>query len=182
VEDLYALPDSRKAELINGEIHYLRPAGDQPGFAADEIFVSLREHARRSGDGRAVADNKGFRVQLPHRESFSPDAAFYTGPRTGMRFFEGAPVFAVEVRSEHDYGPEAERALAEKRADYFAAGSTVVWDVDLLGPEVVRVFRRTAPDTPVCYRRGEVAEAEPAVPGWTMRVDDLFEADEDTPG
>ena len=24
------------------------------------------------------------------------------------------------------------------------------------------------------YRRGEIAEAEPAVPGWTMAVDDLF--------
>jgi len=30
-------------------------------------------------------------------------------PRTGMRFPEGAPIFAVEVRSENDYGPAAER-------------------------------------------------------------------------
>jgi Uma2 family endonuclease len=49
-----------------------------------------------------------------------------------MKFFEGAPVFAVEVRSEGDYGPAAERELAEKRADYFAAGTLAVWDVDLL--------------------------------------------------
>ena len=27
---------------------------------------------------------------------------------------------------------------------------------------------------PTFYRRGEIAEAEPAVPGWTMAVDDLF--------
>ena len=47
-----------------------------------------------------------------------------------MRFIEGAPTFAVEVRSENDYGPAAEVALAEKREDYFAAGTTVVWDVD----------------------------------------------------
>jgi len=25
------------------------------------------------------------------------------------------------------------------------------------------------------YRRGDVAEAEPAVPGWTMIVDELFD-------
>jgi hypothetical protein len=25
-----------------------------------------------------------------------------------MRFLEGAPAFAAEVRSEHDYGPAAE--------------------------------------------------------------------------
>ena len=32
----------------------------------------------------------------------------------------------------------------------------------------------TDPDHPTIYRGGEVAEAEPAVPGWTMAVDDLF--------
>jgi hypothetical protein len=35
-------------------------------------------------------------------------------------------VFAVEVRSEDDYGPAAEKALAAKRADDFAAGTRVV--------------------------------------------------------
>jgi Uma2 family endonuclease len=151
------------------------PTGDEPGFAGDEIFASLREYARRMGYGRAVGDNKAFRVHLPHRESFSPDAAFYTGPRTGMRFFEGAPIFAVEVRSENDYGPRAERAMAAKRADYFAAGTEVVWDVDLLSPGVVRKYTAADPENPTVFRRGEWADAEPAVPGWSMPVDDLFE-------
>jgi Uma2 family endonuclease len=92
-----------------------------------------------------------------------------------MKFYDGAPVFAVEVRSENDYGPQAEREMAAKRADYFACGTLVVWDVDLLGADVIRVFRATDPDNPVVYRRGDVAEAEPAVPGWTFRVDDLFD-------
>src|SRR5215475_6784252 len=99
------------------------PTGDEPGYAGDEIFAALREYSKRTKTGRAVGDNKGFRVDLPHRESFSPDAAFYTGPRAGMRFFEGAPVFAVEVRSESDYGLAAEREMRQKRADYFAAGT-----------------------------------------------------------
>ena len=64
--------------------------------------------------------------------------------------------------------------MAQKRADYFAAGTLVVWDVDLLSDDVVRVYRASDPETPTNYRRGEVAEAEPAVPGWTMAVDDLF--------
>jgi Uma2 family endonuclease len=91
-----------------------------------------------------------------------------------MRFYQGAPVFAVEVRSEGDYGPQAEQELADKRADYFAAGTLVVWDVDLLSTDVIRVYRATDPDHPAIYRRGEIAEAEPAVPGWSMPVDDLF--------
>lgn len=172
IEDLYK--ESGKAELVNGEIVRIPPTGDEPGYAGDEIFVSLHEHARRMGAGRAVGDNKGFRVHLPHREAFSPDAAFYTGPPSGMKFFEGAPVFAVEVRSEGGYSPKAERQMTQKRADYFAAGTQVVWDVDLLSEDVVKVYRADDPQNPIIYRRGEMAEAEPAVPGWRMAVDDLF--------
>ncbi len=161
--------------MINGEIVTMAPTGEEPGYAGDEVFVSLRDYARATGYGRAVGDNKGFRVYLPNRESFSPDAAYYTGPRTGMRFYEGAPVFAAEIRGEGDYGPRAEREMAAKRADYFEAGTKVVWDVDLLAAEyVVKVYRASDPEQPTGYRRGEMAEAEPAVPGWQMPVDALF--------
>ena len=173
IEDLYAVPG--KAEIVDGEIVYMSPTGGMPGYAGDEIFVSLREYARRTKRGRAVGDNKAFVVNLPNRKSFSPDAAFYTGPDAGMKFFTGAPVFAVEVRSENDYGPKAERQMAKKRADYFAAGTLVVWDVDLLSEDVVKVYRSTDPDMPLIYRRREMAEAEPAVPGWRMSVEDLFQ-------
>ena len=172
IEDLYKVEG--KAELVNGEIILMSPTGILPGFAGDEIFSSLREYSKRQNFGRAVGDNKAFVVNLPHRKSFSPDAAFYVGVPKGMKFYDGAPVFAVEVRSEGDYGPRAERRMAEKRTDYFAAGTLVVWDVDLLSDDVVRVYRASNPETATTYHRGEIAEAEPAVPGWTMPVDDLF--------
>ena len=173
IEDLYATPG--KAELVNGELVRMSPAGGTPGYAGDEVFISLRDYVRLTRLGRAVGDNKAFLTDLPGRKSFSPDAALYTGRPGGMRFFPDPPVFAAEVRSENDYGPQAERDMAAKRADYFAAGCCVVWDVDLLSDDVVRVYRATAPDAPTVYRRGEEAEAEPAVPGWKMPVDDLFE-------
>src|SRR5712692_2363330 len=123
IQDLYHVPDHGKVEIVNGELILMSPTGGAPGYAGDEIFVSLRDYARRTKTGQAVSDNKGFIVNLPNRQSFSPDAAFYTGKFPGMKFFEGAPVFAVEVRSENDYGPKAEQAMAQKRADYFAAGT-----------------------------------------------------------
>lgn len=172
IEDLYRVRG--KAELVDGKILHMAPTGWKPGYAGDEIFVSLRAYVRRTGTGYAVGDNKAFLVSLSHRKSFSPDAAYYIGTDPGMRFFEGAPAFAAEVRSQGDYGARAERAMARKRADYFAAGTLVVWDVDLLSEDVVRVYRASDPEHPTLYRRGESAEAEPAVPGWTMPVDDLF--------
>ena len=172
IEDLYKVEG--KAELVNGEIVYMPPTGDWPGRTGGDIYTSLRQYERRVGGGYAFPDNVGFTVHLPHRDSFSPDAAWYVGLRTGMRFLEGAPIFAVEVRSENDYGPAAERAMAQKRADYFACGTLVVWDVDLLSEDVIKVYRASDPDHPTIYRRGESAAAEPAVPGWRMPVDDLF--------
>src|ERR1044071_1077836 len=171
-EDLYKVEG--KAELVDGEIVHMSPAGGKPSMAARAILLSLYEYERRTKSGYAVTDNAAFRVNLPRRKSFSPDAAFYVGGEPTMKFFEGAPVFAAEVRSENDYGPKAEEAMARKRADYFAAGTQVVWDVDLLSETPVRVFRAGDPENPTTYRRGEAAEAEPALPGWTMPVDDLF--------
>ncbi len=90
-----------------------------------------------------------------------------------MSFIEGPPTLAVEVRSENDYGPAAEQAIAEKRADYFAAGTLVVWDVDPVAERVI-VYRAAEPAQPITYVPGQDAEAEPAVPGWRIAVDRIF--------
>lgn len=174
IEDLYHIPENGKAEIVNGEVVKFMPTGGMPGRAGLKIALSLSNHEAAKGGGFAFGDNVGFIVDLPNRNSFSPDAAWYTGKLEGMKFLRGAPSLAVEVRSENDYGPTAERELAEKRRDYFAAGTLVVWDVDLLSDNVVKVYRFTDPENPTTYGQGDIAEAEPAVPGWAMPVDDLF--------
>lgn len=172
IEDLYNEPG--KAEIVNGEIARFMPTGAGPGRASFNVAASLRAHEKPGQPGYAFGDNVGFVVNLPNRESFSPDAAWFIGDIEGMKFLQGAPVFAVEVRSENDYGPNAERNIADKRRDYFAAGTLVVWDVDLLGDDVIKSYRRNDPDNPIIFRLEDIAHAEPAVPGWTMAVADLF--------
>jgi Uma2 family endonuclease len=171
IENLERVPG--KAEIVNGRIVRMTAASSLHGYVVGRIFVSLEEYERRTGFGHAFGDNVGFIVNLPNRWSFCPDAAFYTGKLT-QDFAEGAPIFAVEVRSKKEYGPKAEAAMAAKRADYFAAGTVVVWDVDVLREGWVRVYRATNPDQPTLYRRGDRAEAEPALPGWSFSVSDLF--------
>jgi Uma2 family endonuclease len=172
IADLYKVEG--KAELVNGEIVCMSPTGGRPSRAGGKIYRRLADHEERIGGGYAFPNNAAFAVKLPHRESLSPDASWYVGPPPDMRFPQGAPIFAVEVRSEHDYGPAAERSMREKRADSFACGTLVVWDVDLQSAEVVQSYKASAPENPVIFRRGEMADAEPAVPGWTMAVDELF--------
>jgi Uma2 family endonuclease len=175
IDDLYRVPENGKAEIVDGELVLMSPSGALHGYAVGVIFHSLFEYARRTKHGVAFADNVGFVVNLPNRRSFSPDAAFWTGGALTKKFLDGAPLFAVEVRSDEDYGPAAERRLAAKRADYFAAGTAVVWDVDTLGESpIVRVYRPPSLHEPTVYRTGDHAEAEPALPGWSLLVGDLL--------
>jgi Uma2 family endonuclease len=133
----------------------------------------LLAYEEETGQGYAFPDNVGFIVDLPNRQSFSPDAAYFFGSFNEEKFVAGAPDFAAEVRSPEDFGPAAEQAMAAKRADYFAAGTQVVWDVDMLRDKVIRVYRASAPEQPTIYAIGDTAEAEPAVPGWKMPVANL---------
>jgi Uma2 family endonuclease len=80
---------------------------------------------------------------------------------------------AVEVRSESDYGAAAEEAMAAKRADYFLAGTLVVWDVDPIARRI-RKYRADSALNPVQFEGGDEADAEPAVPGWRLPVDRIF--------
>jgi Uma2 family endonuclease len=173
IDDLYKVDG--KAEIVEGELVLMSPTGFLPGRAGYAICVSLRRYEEATHSGYALPDNVGFVVNLPNRRSFSPDAAYYFGQPTDAKLLEGSPRFAAEVRSEDDYGPAAEKRMAAKRADYFAAGTLVVWDVDVLREEWVKAYSAESPEAPRVFGRDEVADAEPALPGWRMPVADLFE-------
>ncbi len=175
IDDLYRVEG--KAELIGGRIVHLMASGRKPHRISFGVAMSLEQYARETGRGEAYSDGMDFTVEelASGRQSFCPDASYHAGPFPDdpMAFIESAPTFAVEVRDIDDYAPGAEDAMAAKRADYFEAGTLVVWDVDPEA-ETVAVYRADAPTTPVVYRRGQEAEAEPAVPGWRMAVDRIF--------
>src|SRR6267142_1135747 len=110
LDDLYRTPE--KAELIGGRIVVFMATGRKPNRVAGRIYRSLDDHADQIGVGEAYTDNIGFAIPiLPSgRESFSPDSSYHKGPfpQDPMRFIEGAPTFAAEVRSDNNYGPAAE--------------------------------------------------------------------------
>lgn len=175
LNDLYRVDG--KAELIGGRIVDIMPTGRKPNRVAGRIYRSLDDYATSKRRGEAFTDNMGYAVPmlLSGRESFSPDASYYDGPLPAdpMKYIQGAPTFAAEVRSENGYGVEAEAAILEKRSDYFAAGALVVWDVDTKN-EVIYSYRHNQPDQPTIFTKGQEAHAEPAVPGWRVKVDWLF--------
>jgi Uma2 family endonuclease len=175
IDDLYRTEG--KAELIGGRIVHYMASGYLPSRASGRIYRRLDDYTEIHKRGDAFGDGIGYVVPelVSGRESFSPDASYYDGqlPLNLMRFIEGPPNLAVEVRSENDYGPAAELEIQAKRVDYFEAGTQVVWDVDPIA-ECIHVYRANQPDQAVTFHRGEEAEAEPAVPGWRVSVDWIF--------
>ncbi|MGL6095640.1 MAG: Uma2 family endonuclease [Fimbriiglobus sp.] len=144
---------------------------------AGRVFRSLSDYIDDGHPGFTFTGTMGFAVsELPSgRESFSPDASYYTGPvpANPIRFVDGPPDFAAEVRSRNDYGPAADAEMAAKRADYFLAGTKVVWDVDPVAGTVT-AYQFDAPEAPTVFGHGAAAHAEPAVPGWAVAVDWLM--------
>ena len=168
-----------KTELIGGKIVRYPCVGVGPAMTASEIAFSLYRFVEATGIGQAATCVLGYAIpELPSgRESFQADASFTTGPEpeNPMDFMPGPPSFAVEVRGFHEIGIEAEAAMAAKRADYFEAGTLVVWDVDTEA-EVIRSDRTEAPARPVLFLCGSIADAEPAVPRWRVESATLFDA------
>ena len=173
IDELYRIEG--KAEIVEGRIVRMNAAGGWHGWVGLKIAASLEHHEETHGGGMAFGDNVGFIVDLPNRKSFSPDAAWMPGSVDDLtlKFIEGAPSFAVEVRSENDYGPAAEKRILRKVKDYFAAGTLVVWDVDLLSDDLIKCYRATDPQHPQIFRARDTADAEPAVPQWRFPVKKL---------
>jgi len=176
LDDLYRVEG--QAELVAGRIVKSMPAGLLHNRVAKRIFRSLDDYAAQIGVGEAFTDSLGYAIRPPlpsGRESFSPDASYHAGPFPvdEWRFIDGPPTFAAEVRSEHSYTRRAEIEIADKRADYFTAGTKVVWDVDPVA-ETIDCYRADAPDKPVRFGKNDTADAEPAVPGWRISGAEVF--------
>ena len=103
---------------------------------------------------------------MPHRHSFSPDAAYaYNVVIESDDFAGGAPDFAVEVQSKGNYGRAVDAEYAAKRAESFAAGTRVVRDVNPR-KQLIASYMTNDPAIPRIFARGGIADAEPALPGW----------------
>jgi hypothetical protein len=63
--------------------------------------------------------------------------------------------------------------MAAKRADYFAAGTSVVWDVDPIA-RTIRKYHADSPHQFIMFTAGSESDAEPAVPGWRILIDRVF--------
>ena len=102
-----------------------------------------------------------------------PDVAYLSWARTPRRrvpstaYSEFAPDLAVEVLSPSNTRAEMDR----KRAEYFAAGVRLVWEVD---PRARIVAVYAAPDGPTILDATMTLDGGAILPGFALPLADLF--------
>jgi len=171
-EDLlsYHAPDKR-TELVRGRLVVREPAGYEHGRVAAELLFRIGSHVRAHALGVVLAAESGFTLHRGPDTVRAPDVAFIRServPAPGTRGFpELAPDLAVEVRSPGDTRGE----VAEKVADWLAAGSALVWVVDSVARTVVVHAAGAAART---LGAEDTLDGGDVLPAFSARVNELF--------
>lgn len=116
IEDIYALPDGERAELIDGQIYYMAPPSRKPQKLSGEIFGIIREYIR-SNHGACEVYAAPFAVYLDeHTNTYELDDRGCTG----------APDWIVEIVSPSSKQMDYYKKLFK----YRTAGVREYWVVD----------------------------------------------------
>lgn len=171
--ELLALPREKGShELVDGELINMPPAGGEHGDVGGELCARLRVFTSTNKLGRTFNAQTGYWMKSGNMRA--PDISFVSAARLKelgeipKGLFPFAPDFAIEVLSPSDRKVHLERKLA----DYFESGTKMVWFVK---PKTrsVSVYRDAL--NPRILRGDDVLSGEDVVPGFELRVSELFE-------
>ena len=165
----------KRTELVRGEVREMTPASGPHGWLGARLLIRIGGWVEAQGLGGCFDGQTGFRLVVPGRPGdtvLSPDLGFVPQARLAdvptRGFIPFAPDFAVEVVSPDD----RPGAIAEKLAEYLAAGTRLVWIVY----PAERSVAVHVPDAPPRYARtGETLDGGDVLPGLSLRVADLFD-------
>ena len=165
--------DSRyhDCELWDGMPMVKEASGGYSAFSGAQLAGLLWPHVRERNLGWVGGADVGFVLRRNPDRMLSPDAAFISfaklaePPRKG--FAECVPDFVVEVRSPD----QTWREIVAKGVIWSSHGVPVVW---LLDPEMRTLVTMRPGEGPVELGPGDIVSAAPALPEFSVLVDDLF--------
>ena len=165
--------DGLKHELQAGILVSEPLPGFRHGRVALKTGALLLAHASRRDLGVVLSNDSGFVLARRPDTVRGPDVAFISHERLAavddpVGAFPGAPDLAVEILSPSN----TPALLHAKVADYLAAGTRLVWLVD---PERETVTVHRSLLSPRVLSLDEELDGEDVVPGFRVRVAELFE-------
>ncbi len=165
--------ENRPCELVEGTL-VEKPVGYEESELALLIGTFLNNFVRPRKLGIVTGPDGTIRifpglVRIPD-VAFASWGCFPQGKRPKARIPQVAPDLVVEVLSKGNTKSE----IAKKLGEYFDAGVRLVWIVDLR-KQTVRAY--TGRDESVLFKRAEVLDGGAVLPGFTLRLDELFAGD-----
>ncbi len=172
-EDLLALGEAERYELVDGRLIPMPPTGLSHGYTEARVAWILGSYLREHPAGILVTGEVGFVLRRDPDTVRAADVAFIRAERlppeglpTG--FFEGAPDLAVEILSPTDRYAD----LLYKVSQWLEAGTRQVWVVDP-ARRTVTIFQ---PDgTLRLLHESDELDGGDVLPGFRYPVRALFE-------
>ena len=128
IDDIYALPEGQRAELIDGQIYDMAPPSPMHQELVMELSATLRDYIKKNG-GPCKVYPAPFAVFLNEddRNYVEPDiSVICDSSKVDNRGYQGAPDFIIEIVS-----PSSQRMdYLTKLFKYRTAGVREYWIVD----------------------------------------------------
>ncbi len=171
-EELAAMGDLGRTELVKGEIIYLMPTGHPHSFYEGNItgflFAFVREHKL----GRVLPGEVGIYTHRRPDTVRGADVAFISHKRLAQvqskSFLDICPELIVEVMSPDDTWSE----VHEKLEEYFTVGAKLIWVLDPRR-QCLHVYRSLT-DLDLLTEKDTLTGGE-VLPGFQVPVAELFE-------
>jgi len=174
-EELFQMGDIGSCELINGELVMMAPAGFEHGGIAVQLTYLMKVFVDKHRLGMVIAGDTGFVLTRNPDTVRALDVAFVRKSRLPRRphrrYFEGPPDLAVEVISPTDRKSE----VMAKARNWLKAGAVSAWVVDP-PKRHIEVYRKGV--APVRYGEADVLRDEPTLPGFALKLSDVFGEEE----
>jgi len=170
-DEFFADPDVPElAELVDGEVVTLTTPPPIHGWISGNVYDALSAHVRPRGLGRVFGDNVPY--TLGSHKVRVPDVSFIRtergpGPPPRRGGWPLAPDLAVEVLSPSD----THAVVRRKLADYFGAGTPLVWLVD---PDEWGVEVHTPDAAARWIDESGTLDGGAVLPGFSVPVADIF--------
>jgi len=130
IDDIYALPEGQRAELIDGQIYDMAPPSPMHQELVMELSATLRDYIKKNG-GSCKVYPAPFAVFLNEddRNYVEPDiSVICDSSKVDNRGYQGAPDFIIEIVS-----PSSQRMdYLTKLFKYRTAGVREYWIVNPL--------------------------------------------------
>ena len=170
-EELYALGDSQRSELIAGKLKIMPPTGFLHGDIELNIGSILRAFVSQNKLGRVMVGEVGIYIQRNPDTIRGADVLYISQQRLAQvksnSYLDIAPELIVEVLSPRDYWADINRKLH----DYFSIKVDRVWIADP-SRKMLYIYKSLTDIT--ILQQDDIVTDDVILPNFKCKVSDFF--------